>query len=413
MNSKATEQNVKILSLMERMERPTTYHQAMLNESQLLMESTRVNVGTFLEFMTKYQVNRGPFVHLGYIQLYETDAAYPTDEYYDSVTGTRDEFTDNGRNLSRFDKWSDKVQNTEWNSPTGRKSPKTGIKAMGSKLYPLVIKLTDYTLNWQTAKDYGTKSSDAFAKLNAARDAMDDATKTAIGLKDRGNVENPDKSGYHVFGDLGSYDVATFGKKDDNGNFVPSQQSYRKDVNDENSAVPYDRTAIRNFMGNTKAQKAYYFGVDEQGNIDPLPKSLGKLLHNTDTVRQVSGITDEEQKRLAEEFIKIEKMVNSANKTFLMENVAFICGLASAPGSESESVYWINENPIFLLRKSKQVNKQPIKFKYSYDSVYTKMDDEQLKAILNRYAKSDADELEAKGNPNVAGSTMYADDSME
>ena len=142
MNSKATEQNVKILSLMERMERPTTYHQAMLNESQLLMESTRVNVGTFLEFMTKYQVNRGPFVHLGYIQLYETDAAYPTDEYYDSVTGTRDEFTDNGRNLSRFDKWSDKVQNTEWNSPTGKKSPKTGIKAMGSKLYPLVIKLT-------------------------------------------------------------------------------------------------------------------------------------------------------------------------------------------------------------------------------------------------------------------------------
>lgn len=408
MNNKATEQNVKILSLMERMERPMTYHQAMLNESQLLQESTRVNVGTFLEFMTKYQIQKGLLVHLGYIQLYKTDTAYPTDDYYDKVTATRGEFTDNNRNLSRFDKWTDKMQNTEWNSPTGRKSPKSGVKAMGNKLYPYVIKLTDYMLNWQTAEKYNAKSSEAFAKLNAAKNAMDDATKASIGLRSHGNADNPDKAAYHVFGDLGAYDVATFGKKDAEGNFKPEQQWYRKDVDDENSKVPYDRTAIRNFMGNTKAQKPYYFGVDDEGNIDPIPKSLGKLLHNTDTMRYVGGITDEEQKRLANEFIQIEKNVNSANKTFLMQNVAFICGFASAPGMDGESVYWINENPLFLLPKEKTVNKEKISFKYLYDNI----NPEQLKNLLATYAKSEADEMEAKGNPNVAGSTMYADDEI-
>ena len=242
---------------------------------------------------------------------------------------------------------------------------------------------------------------------------MDPNTRALMGLRDKNDDEDkPDRAGYHSFGDLGNYDVSTFGKNDADGNFTPEQQWYQTNVDDENSKIGYDRTAIRHFMNNTKAQRAYYFGIDEQGNIDPLPKPLGKLLHNTDTVRQIGGITDEEQKRLAEEFVKIEKMVNSANKTFLMENVAFICGFASAPGSQSESVYWINQNPIFLLRKSKTVNKVKRSFKYSYDSVYTKMDDEQLKNIINRYAKSDADEMEAKGNPNTAGNTMYADDAI-
>jgi hypothetical protein len=92
-----------------------------------------------------------------------------------------------------------------------------------------------------------------------------------------------------------------------------------------------------------------------------------------------------------------------------MQNVAFICGFASAPGMDGESVYWINEKPLFLLPKEKTVNKEKISFKYLYDNI----NPEQLKNLLATYAKSEADEMEAKGNPNVAGSTMYADDSME
>lgn len=416
MNSKATEQNVKILSLMERMERPMTYHQAMLNESKLLMESKRAQAGSMIEFLTKYQIHKGKFMHLGYIQLYATSAAYPTDEFYNNVITNRDAIEDNGRNLARFDKWTDKMQNTEWNNPTGRKSPKTGIKAMKDKLYPLVIKLTDYTLNWQTVKDYNAKSSEAFAKFNAARNAMSPETRALIGLKDKpeddSDKDKEEKAGYHAFGDLGAYDIYTFGKKGSDGTFTPERETYRTNVDDENSEVPYDRNAIRHFMNNTKSQHAYYFGVDEQGNIDPLPKPLGKLLHNTDTIRQIGGITDEEQKRLANEFIEIEKKVNSANKTFLMENIAFMCGFASAPGMSGESVYCINNNPMFLFTKTKTVNKVSTTFKYLYDSVYQKMDDEQLKAILSKYARSDADELEAKGNPNIKGSTMYADDTV-
>ena len=413
MNSKATEQNVRMLSLMERMERPMTYHQAMLNESNLLMESERVNMGTFLEFMTKYQINKGKFVHVGYIQLYETVPAYPTDEYYDKVTKTRDDFVDNSRNLSRFDKWSDKMQNTEWNSPTGRKKKGEDIHAMAKNLYPLIIKFTDYTLNWQTPKDYKDKSSEAFAKLGAARNAMSDATRTAIGMKPKkpssdGTDDKKKRPEYHAFGELGNYDISTFGVEGENGEFTPERQTYRTDVNDPKSEVSYDRTAILNYMANPKAQHAYYFGVDENGNIDPLPKKLGELLHGLGTIRKLSGVTDEEQKRLAEQFASLEKIVNSSNKTLLMENVAFLCGFVSSPGEGRKSVYWINPNPMFLLSKKEK----GVTIKYLYDSVYNKMDEEQLKALLNKYARSSADELESEGNPNIAGNTMYADDSF-
>lgn len=403
MDNNSKKQAAKMLSLMERMDKTRSYDAAMLSESTILAESTRANVGSFLEFMTKYLIHKGPFIHLGYIQLYPVDTAYPSDEYYKDVTGTRGDFEDNSRNVARLDAWTDKMQNTEWNAPTGRMNSKRGMKAMANKLYPYIIKLTDYTLHWQSPDVYGQKASDAFNKLNAARDAMDDNTKAALGL--RGGQSAPSPNGYHAVGDLGNYDVATFGAKDDAGNFTPVRNEYRTDPDDPNSVVPFERTAIRNYMSSVKDQHAVYFGVDEQGNIDPLPTALGKLLYNKSKKYDMSGISDQAQLKLAQEFAEIEKNVNSSNKTFLMQNVAYICGVATAPGSNKESVYWINENPLFLLQKEKTVNKVKTTFKYEYKNI----DGEQLKAILSKYAKSEADEMSAKSNGNVNGQAMYAD----
>ena len=410
MTDKVKEQTARMLSLMEHLDRggSRSLIDTEILEESLLRESKRANAGSFLEFMTKYLINKGPFVHLGYIQVYETDTAYPSDEYYKGVVGTRGDFEDNSRNLGRFDKWTDKMQNTEWNSPTGRMNSKRGMKAMGNKLYPYIIKLTDYTLHWQSPDEYGKKSSEAFKKLAAARDAMSDDTRTALGL--RGPQSAPsDGTGYHAVGELGKYDIGTYGRFDDNGNFLPVRNEYRTDKDDSSTAVPYERTAIRNFMSNASMQEAYYFGVDENGNIDPLPKALGKLLYNKSKEYDFNKISDEKERALASEFASIEKNIGMLNKTFLMQNVAYICGVATAPGAEKESVYWINENPLFLLTGTKTVNKQKMSFKYLLGNI----DNEELKAILSRYAKSDADEMEALGNSNVQGQAMYADpDSM-
>ncbi len=70
---------IKIRSLMERMDNKGTYFNGMLLEDQLINEAKRVNVDTFLQFMTRYEFNKGPFVRLGYIQLYETDTLAPSD----------------------------------------------------------------------------------------------------------------------------------------------------------------------------------------------------------------------------------------------------------------------------------------------------------------------------------------------
>ena len=127
-NSKITA--AKIVSMMERMDTHQTYNAAMLNESQIILESTRVTADSFLEFLTKNMIHKGPFVQLGYLQIYPTDTAYPTDDYYKAMSDTRSEFTDNSRNLGRFDQYMDKVSNSEWNIPTGRKKPNSDIKAM-------------------------------------------------------------------------------------------------------------------------------------------------------------------------------------------------------------------------------------------------------------------------------------------
>jgi hypothetical protein len=402
MDNRSKETMAKIQSLIERTESHVTYNEAMERQSQLITEATRVGVNSFLEFLTKYAVNKGPFVRLGYIQLYQTDPAYPTDEYYKSLSDTRGEYTDNGRNLSRFDGYMDKVTNSEWNSPTGKKKPNHDIYAMGKKLYPYLLKMTNYTVHWQSYENYNERYNKANQELSAIRDKMTDDTKNTIfksGEREKSNT------GYYKIGPLGDYDVLTFGRKNDNGDITPERQEYLTDPDDFNSAVKYERTAIKNFMPDAKQTKTYYFGVDENGNIDPLPYNLGKLLYSkiTSHDKQIAAVTDEEQRKITEEYFAKYDSIQMANKTFIMQNVAYICGsVTDYTTGNKQSVYWVNKEPLFLLSKRKTINKKPIEYKFLYKNI----SNDELSEIINRYAKNDADEIEAMANQNIKGTSL-------
>lgn len=399
-NSKITA--AKIVSMMERMDTHQTYNAAMLNESQIILESTRVTADSFLEFLTKNMIHKGPFVQLGYLQIYPTDTAYPTDDYYKAMSDTRSEFTDNSRNLGRFDQYMDKVSNSEWNMPTGRKKPNSDIKAMKNKLYPYVLKLTNYTLHWQTYNDYAKKSSDAYNELDAIKGQMSDDTRSKL----FGAPRAKSNSGYYPIGAAGNYDILTFGDKDDNGNYTAKSQEYLTDPDNPDSKVLYDRTAIRNFLSDIKPQRPVYFGVDENGNIDPIPKSLGKLLYNPSISHdsKLVQISDPNEIALAKKYFDLEDKNGMANKTFLLQNVAYICGVATEAGGKKRSVYWVNKNPLFLLTRQKQVNKVKTTFKYLFNN----MNNDELQEIINRYARSETDELMAMANTNAQGQTIYA-----
>ena len=401
-NSKITA--AKIVSLMERMDAHQTYDTAMLNESRIILESTRVSAESFLEFLTKNMIQKGPFVQLGYIQIYPTDAAYPTDDYYNAMSDTRGDFVDNSRNLGRFDQYMDKVSNTEWNMPSGRKKSNSSLRAMKNKLYPYILKLTNYRLHWQNYEKYNKASSESLKKLSAIKSRMSDDLKSKLFTTNNGDEKS--KTGYYPIGDAGKFDILTYGDKNDDGSYIAKSQEYFTDPDDMNSKVSYDRTAIRNFLSDIKPQHPVYFGVDENGNIDPIPKKLGQLLYNKTTNHdsKLAQVSDPNEIALAKEYFKAEDEYGMANKTFLLQNVAYICGLVSEVGGQKRSVYWINKHPLFLLTKTKQVNKVSTSFKY----LFKNMNNDELEEILNRYVRSETDELDSLANQNAKGQTMYA-----
>ncbi len=319
------------------------------------------------------------------------------------MSAMRGDFEDNGKNLSRFDKFmnrdrSDIEHNEEWFDPQGAKKRNQPVKTFKNKLYPYIMKLTTYDLHWQLYGDYTKKMGGELSKMNALKDRMDDTTKAALRIRPENN-EPRDKNGYYDIGDeLGKFGVQTFATKKVDGTFVPIGHSYRKDVDDPNSETPYERTAVQNFLSDVNPQRAVYFGVDENGYMDPIPKSLGKLLHNTeDAPYDLSSISDPEQIELANEFIAGMKNFNMANKTFMMYNVAYVAGrVTDMTNGNIECVYWINPSPLFLLKKEKQINKVRYKWKYQVH-----VNEDSVKNALNRFVKSDADEIEAMGNPNI------------
>lgn len=407
MNNNFNKEVGKMRSLMERMEKPHTNYQAILNEEKysqmrMLLESRRVNVDSFLQFITKYQIQRGLFVTLGYIQIYPTDTHYPSEDFHQKMSSSLAEFGDDessARGRNRIQSFIDKSTNTEWDNPTGR-GTKAG-KPMANKSYPYVIKMTTYTLHWQTGEQFNEKSGLAAGELNDIAGRMSDDLRTRLGIKydtpeDIAIKKEANKGipRYKNVGALGNFDVATFAQEDEMGNVNPVKQEYFKDT-ENMEPQNYERTAIRNFLSDIKPQRALYFGVDEEGNIDPIPVSLGKLLHaHKDSLSEkIKQLSDPEEIALAKEFAEKKKHNDMAIKTFLTHNIAYICGKSAQTGVVGkESVFWVNKNPLFLLEKSK--TKARDKFKY----LFPNLNNEQLEAILTKYGEMDAESME---NPNI------------
>ena len=380
------------LSLIDRLDKRVTFTESVDMKNRLIMEAERVGSKTFIEFLTRYDIRKGPFVTVGYIQLYPTSPMYATDDTYNEMDSIKDDFEDDNAR-SRYEEYMDRVKNTEWSAPTGRKKPGGTERQLGKRLYPYVIKLTNYSLHWQDYDKYKKKSGEKYDELEKLKGQLSQDTLDSVF---RRKIAIPSTHGYYPIGDVGNYDILTFGNKGEDGTYTPQGQSYLKDPNDPNSKVEFDRTAVKNYLSDIKAQKPVYFGVDENGDIDPIPKSLGKILYKDSTIdvdSRIASVSDPEQVELLKRYFTLENEINMANKTFLLSNVAYMCGTVKDIDGRQFSAYWVNKNPLFLLEKT--VGGEKVKY------VVQKINNAQLEGIISRYARSESDELQAMANQNI------------
>lgn len=394
---------LKAQLLMERMDNHYTTRevdmrtkQEMLNEG-LLEESKRINLPNLEAFFLKNKVNEGSFAKIGYIQIYPTDALYPNDDLYNTMSSMSNDF-EAGRGAQHFGEFMDKTKNTEWDSPQGRAY--AGNKSFKNKIYPYVLKLTTYLVNWQ--------GREGFTKAEIAQKSRAEDIKNRVpsGLKDKyyqdryqdetpeEKIERLKKIKRYRFDDgyLGDAGISRYMSGDEK-NPEELKFYYREDPDDPNSEVEYNKTAIRNILVGdlTKRQKPQYFGVYADGSIDMIPKELGRLLHKPQKeVDNLANITDEIERKWAEEFFKNLNTVEMSNKTFLLTNIAY---LAVTP-SGGESVYWRNEHPLFLLSKSKTAKQDAYTYKIN-------VNENELSQILEVFAKKSADDLYELENPNI------------
>lgn len=388
----------KMRSLMQRMDNRMTLTEAEENEKANIEESTKLGLPNMEAVLTMGAIKNGSLAAIGYIQLYPCSGQYPSQELYDKMHGLNSEFdnlTDRAR--SHYNDYMDQTKNTEWVKPEGR-GTKLG-KPFKNKLYPYILKLTTYRVNWQDRDAVGRAEQADKDRMSAIIAMAKPEWRDKYGLsQDSDQNIGPKRrngSSYKYVGDLAAYNIATNTVADDNGVAVPVKGRYLTDPNDPNSAVEYDKNAIKNVMSDVTAQRPAYFGVYEDGHIDEIPKSLGQILYHVGSSKEaeIASIQDPQEKAWAEEYFAEKKHSEMSHKQWILNNVAYICATATSFGSgKKDSVYWVNQNPLFLLKKT--VNKQKIEYQFNIDN-------EELKNVLARFAKSEAEELEALANQNI------------
>ena len=368
----------------------------MLNEG-LLEESRRINLPNLEAFFLKNRINDGSFAKIGYIQLYPTDALYPNDDLYNTMSSMSSGF-EAGRGAQHFSDFMDRAKNAEWDNPQGRAY--AGNKSFKEKIYPYVLKLTTYLVNWQ--------GRNGFTKATAAQTARAEDIKNRVpsGLKDKyfpdkysdetpeERIERLKHMKRYRFDDgyLGDAGISRYMSGDEE-NPEELKFYYRENPDDPTSEVEYNKTAIRNILVGdlVKRQKPQYFGVYEDGTIDMIPKELGRLLHKPQQAAdKLANITDEAEKQWAKEFFDNLDAESMSNKTFLLTNIAY---LAVTP-SGGEAVYWRNEHPLFLLQRNKTTKQDAFSYKFN-------VNEDELAQVLEVFAKKSADDLYELENPNI------------
>lgn len=386
--AKKTQLN-EMISLINRMDKPQSGWATLLQEA--MKSATQVIAPDAMTFLSKNLIKEGDLCCLGYIQLYSIPGQIPSDDLYNQMTGMGSEI-DNPRALSNFNAYMDKAQNTEWDNPTGRAKPGAG-KTLKTKLYSHVIKVSRYIMHWQGEEGYQRAQA-------RKSQAMADITKTwpqewkdEVGYKEsEPETGEFSKTGHFYMEPHKQFGVATYGSKvrDAEGNvtMTPIKGSYYNSPDDMNSGQEYDNFAIRNRLSRPEDNlESVYFGVYENGDIDPIPNRLGKFLQGTTSShRRVDAGGDPDKEAAFKSYYDYLDNEDFLQKTFLLSNVAYLCmsAIDMSSGAKS-SKFWVNENPLFLLKKT--VNKQDIKY-------LRLINKEELKQALTMFAKKEADNLE-------------------
>ena len=376
-------------SLINRMENPQSGWATLLQEA--MAKATQVLAPDAMTFITKNVINEGAFCCLGYIQLYSIPGQVPSDDLYNQMSAYGADI-DNDRAKANFAKYMDRAQNTEWDDPQGKAKPGLG-KTLKNKLYSHVIKVSRYMLHWQGEEGYNRAQARKSKDLADITKDWSQEWKDEVGYKQQqDDGEAYEKTGHFFMEPHNKFGIATYGSKtrDDMGNteFKPIKRSYLQDPDDEGSSVEYNDYAIRNRLSNIKDNlESVYFGVYENGDIDPIPHKLGKFLQGTSSSKRTIASGDPEKDAAFKSYYDYIDNDAFLQKTFSLNNIAYFCAsLRDMSNGTTGSKFWVNPHPLFLLQKT--VNKEKVKY-------LRKINDEELKNALTIFAEKEANNLEA------------------
>lgn len=383
-------------TLIERMDKHFTKGQLdvlmeNINEVGNSGKATAISLPNLESFFTQTKIKNGTWAAVGYIQMYSSKGLYPLNQredgktLHDYMSGFSNDFTDDMPSKERFNRFMDKEQNTEWDTPTGR-GTRSG-KPMKDNIYKYILKLTTYQIQWQNPDKYSEKEGELNKRETELKNNLAPYNTDGKYFKTRTPEEEEEYQEklktmprYYYGNDfLGQSGVAHFGVKGDDGEYVDTMTPYRHGEEDKE----FSRTALRHVLGDTKKQKPIYLGVLEDGSVEIIPNSLGKMLHGTEFSnidKKLEQITDEKEREFAKQFYEFQETRQMMEKTWLLKNIAYLC---------AGGYYWRNPNPLFLLQNSKKEYSQ-------YD-----INEQDLTNLLSRFAGTESQEIARMENTNV------------
>lgn len=405
----------EMTSLIERMNNPRTGWGQVLNESKQIVATDLMN------FLSTVQIQEGQFVRLGYIQLYTIPGQYPNEDLYNKMSAMAGDFgvdtdgtydasdyamvsedvTDRAR--QRYINFMDKSQNPEWDNPTGRLYK--GQRAFNKAIYKYVIKLTKYRLHWQGQTGYAKAQERNMQAYNDMTAKIDSKYYDELGIQYKdldadGNEvwhNTPKRNGptYKYIGEPANFGIATdteWSGDDETGEYVPRNIKYRTNAEDPSTQVELPGYSIRNMLSRVDDQEAIFYGVTEEGDIDRIPDSLGRMLYKVSDsyaakLQDVSLQDDPDKLAQFKMFYDFKKEENMKQKIFKLSNVAYLCATGlDIRTKQKDSFFWVNNEPLFLLERT--INKEKVQYTAAINV-------DELGAILRQEASKEADGLAA------------------
>jgi hypothetical protein len=139
-------------------------------------------------------------------------------------------------------------------------------------------------------------------------------------------------------------------------------------------------------------QEAIFYGVTEEGDIDRIPNSLGRLFYKVSDsyaakLQDVSLQDDPDKLAQFKMFYDFKKEENMKQKIFKLSNVAYLCATGiDIRTKQKDSFFWVNNEPLFLLERT--INKEKVQYTATINV-------DELGDILRQEASKEADGLAA------------------